>query len=388
MSTGGFLTIPRGVVLEKRSGVHVASAVISLDSVAVHTHPEPSSDSSAHQPDLRYHGDIAAIGSHLDFAVNVRPATPQWLVDDLRAEFERPSMLRDYPDRALAVAAREAIASMHGVNPACVLLLNGGAEGFALLGRLAPQHPVVVHPSFTEPEALLLSQGFTVERAYTSAAQQWRLPDIPHEADMVIVGNPTNPTGRVHTRDELCRLIVPGRVVVVDEAFMDVTDGTQSMVDKAAQGECIVLRSLTKTFALAGLRCGYLVADPHIVEQLEGYRPAWPLTNLQHRALISIAKRGNPYIHQQRQIIAEEKRNQVHALREEGFCVHMPTSPAPFMLVEPSCEEPQLRLRNLARSGVSVRPCDSFPGLGSNFWRLAVRDPASVQLLLEAYRSV
>ncbi|MBD4652300.1 aminotransferase class I/II-fold pyridoxal phosphate-dependent enzyme, partial [Xanthomonas citri pv. citri] len=84
------------------------------------------------------------------------------------------------------------------------------------------------------------------------------------DADLVVVGNPTNPTGRLHPATDLLALRRPGRVLVVDEAFMDATDESQSLIG-SDMDDLLVLRSLTKTYGLAGIRAGYVVGDSQLV---------------------------------------------------------------------------------------------------------------------------
>ncbi len=148
------------------------------------------------EPDLRHHGDVDAAPGLLDFAVNVQgDGPPDWLRDRLAAVLHD---LGRYPSAAHDARARAAVAARHGRRPDEVLLLAGSAEGFALLPALRPRLAAVLHPGFTEPEAALRAAGVPVRRVLTDAADGHRLhPDaVPADADLVVVGNPTNPTGR------------------------------------------------------------------------------------------------------------------------------------------------------------------------------------------------
>ncbi|HEX8518505.1 MAG TPA: aminotransferase class I/II-fold pyridoxal phosphate-dependent enzyme, partial [Pseudonocardia sp.] len=130
----------------------------------------------------------------LDFAVNVQgDAPPRWLRDRLVAALDD---LARYPTAAADARARAAAAARHGRRPEEVLPLAGSAEGFALLPALRPRLAAVVHPGFTEPEAALRAGGVPVVRVLTEEADGHRLrPDrVPDAADLVVVGNPTNPT--------------------------------------------------------------------------------------------------------------------------------------------------------------------------------------------------
>ena len=129
-----------------------------------------------------------------------------------------------YPDPR---AARTAVAAAHGRDESEVLPTAGAAETFTLLARaLTPRRAVVVHPSFTEPEAALRAAGHPVERLLLDPPG-YRLDPaaVPADADLVVLGNPTNPTSVLHPAAGLAALARPGRVLVVDEAFADTVPG-------------------------------------------------------------------------------------------------------------------------------------------------------------------
>jgi histidinol-phosphate aminotransferase len=108
---------------------------------------------------------------------------------------------------------------------------------------------------------------------------------VPDEADLVVVGNPTNPTSVLHPKDQILALRRPGRVVVVDEAFADAIPGEPESVAGLSLPDVLVLRSLTKTWSLAGLRVGYALGEPRVLERMIASRPHWPLGTLQLEAI-------------------------------------------------------------------------------------------------------
>ena len=331
--------------------------------------------------DLRHHGD-AEIGSGLlDLAVNVRAAgPPPWLRGRLERALDR---LGSYPD---ATAATAVAARRHGREPEQVLLTAGAAEAFVLLARvLRPARAVCVHPSFTEPEAALLAAGHDVARLVLEPPYVLDPADVPAEADVVVVGNPTNPTGVVHERlAELCR---PGRVVVVDEAFADAVPGEpSSLAGRADLPGLVVVRSLTKTWGLAGLRVGYLLAEPDLVACLREAQPLWAVSSLGLVAVETCLAPGpvRSAGAEARRLAVERDRLDV-GLRELGVDV-VPGSVAPFLLCRVP-GRPDVR-ESLRTRGIAVRRGDTFPGLTDEHWRTAVRDPASTDALLETLQGV
>jgi histidinol-phosphate aminotransferase len=183
----------------------------------------------------------------LDFAVNVRASEPpSWLIKRLTA---RLTDLGRYPSATDESRAAHAVAARHGRRVDDVALLAGGAEGFALLANLRPRLAALIAPSFTEPEAALATADVPFRHVVLKPPFGLADADIPDEADLVVVGNPTNPTSVLHRREDILALRRPGRVVVVDEAFADAIPGEPA---------------LTKTWALAGLTSiGLDVIDGH-----------------------------------------------------------------------------------------------------------------------------
>ncbi|MFC3849869.1 Rv2231c family pyridoxal phosphate-dependent protein CobC [Corynebacterium hansenii] len=341
--------------------------------------------------DLNYHGDVAACGALVDFAVNVRGATPRWLLDAVGGHLNE---LSAYPDPMLDRRVRRLIAARHGRTADEVLLLAGVAEGFALLPNLC-ERPAVIHPQFTEPEAAMRAAGVPVERVILrrpwdvaqvreegrSGASAVRIPD---DADLVVVGNPTNPTSVLHSREDILALRAPGRIVVVDEAFMDVVaaeDHDVSEVASVRDPGVLVFRSLTKTWALAGLRCGYALGAPEVLAKLARRRPSWPVGTLQLHAMRLVAEHGmDRPLELERESIARERAAMVASLDDAGWSVE-PAS-GPFVLARPPVADPEAARLALANRGVAVRRCDTFPGLGTSWWRLAVRGATDVGTLV------
>jgi histidinol-phosphate aminotransferase len=207
--------------------------------------------------------------------VNVRAgAPPAWLHDVLVGALTR---LAAYPD---PTRARAAVARRHGSPPEQVLLTAGAAEAFVLVARaLAPERAVVVHPQFTEPEAALCAAGHEVERVVLTPPFTLDPGLVPADADLVIVGNPANPTSVLHPAATLLALARPGRALVLDEAFAECVPAERGSL--ATCGDVpglVILRSLTKTWGLAGLRASYMPAAAPTITRLAVAQPLWPVS--------------------------------------------------------------------------------------------------------------
>ncbi|MFH9249679.1 Rv2231c family pyridoxal phosphate-dependent protein CobC [Streptomyces lydicus] len=343
------------------------------------------------EPDLRHHGDAEVRaadggGDLTDLAVNVRTGTPPaWLKARIAASLDS---LAAYPDGR---AARRAVAERHGLPAERVLLTSGAAEAFVLLARaVRAVRPVVVHPQFTEPEAALRDAGHDVGRVLLTERDGFRLDPgaVPDDADLVVVGNPTNPTSVLHPAATLARLARPGRTLVVDEAFMDAVPGEQeSLAGRTDLPGLVVLRSLTKTWGLAGLRIGYVLAAPETVAALERAQPLWPVSSPALAAAEACS--GPAALAEAAAAAGQIAADRAHLLaRLAGFRQIRVAGPAagPFVLVRlPGAAGVRAGLR--AR-GFAVRRGDTFPGLGPDWLRLAVRDRATTDRFTSALAEV
>ncbi|WP_455361018.1 Rv2231c family pyridoxal phosphate-dependent protein CobC [Streptomyces sp. SYSU K21746] len=333
--------------------------------------------------DLRHHGDAEVRGGDLtDLAVNVRAGTPPaWLKARIAASLDS---LAAYPDGR---AARAAVAGRHGLPVDRVLLTAGAAEAFVLLARaLRVRRPVVVHPQFTEPEAALRDAGHEVRRVLLAEEDGFRLDPaaVPEDADLVVVGNPTNPTSVLHPADVLARLARPGRTLVVDEAFMDAVPGErEALAGRVDVPGLVVLRSLTKTWGLAGLRIGYVLAEPATVAALERAQPLWPVSApalAAAEACVSTAALAEAGHAAHR--IAADRAHLLAGLAEFDEVRVVERAAGPFVLVRMErADEVRERLRGL---GFAARRGDTFPGLGPEWLRLAVRDRSTTGRFLQA----
>lgn len=314
--------------------------------------------------DLRHHGDVEAAPGLVDLAVNVRAgAPPAWLREVLHAAVDDCAA---YPDPA---RARAAVAAAHGRPEDEVLLTAGAAETFTLVARaLTPRRAVVVHPSFTEPEAALRAHGHAVHR-HLLAPPSYLLTPPPADADLVVLGNPTNPTSVLHPADAVAALCRPGRTVVLDEAFADTDPGEpQSLAGRRDLPGLLVVRSLTKTWGLAGLRVGYALGPPQLIAALAAVQPHWAVSTPALAALEACAGADTDEYARE---LADHRAALLAALPTGVEVVGTPRSSFVLLRV-PGAERVRQRLRD---AGYAVRRGDTFPGLDPDHLRVAVRDP-------------
>lgn len=325
--------------------------------------------------DLRHHGDRETGQGLVDFAVNVYDEPrPAWLDDALRTALD---VVGAYPDPTESEAA---IARRHGRSPKEALATSGAAEAFSLIaGASHWRRPVVVHPQFTEPDVALRTAGHRPDHVLLGPADGFALEPslVPDDADLVVIGNPTNPTGVLHPAATIRALLRPDRLVVVDEAFLDsVPNETGSFAATPTAG-LVVIRSLTKLWGIPGVRAGYVLAEPGVIHELRRRQVPWSVSTIASAAMVATASeeaRAEAALRTQRITTRRE-------ILEQGLAdlgIRYVPSRAPFVLARPGAGVRE-RLR---AAGFAVRRADTFPGLDETWVRIAVRAPETTRKLL------
>jgi cobyrinic acid a,c-diamide synthase len=351
---------------------------------AVHDHAMTATGGSIH--DLHHHGDRDVAEGLVDLAVNVRLSTPpDWLSAIINSAIRH---LAAYPSTD---AATKAIAEAHRVAIDQVLPTAGSAEAFTLIARaISAKRPLIIHPQFTEPEAALLAAGHHPRRLILPPGAGFRLDanQVPPESDLVMIGNPTNPTSVLHPGRLIDSLRQDGRIVVVDEAFMDCVPGDMETLISEDMTGLLVLRSLTKTWGLAGLRAGYVVGDPRLIAALRTQQPPWSVSTPALAAMVACL---TPEARNEAQDAAKQMADDRAYLVEQLKTAALNVAGQPmasFVILDTSGvrgdHQPGWIRLALRDHGFAVRRGETFPGLGPDWMRIAVREPETTDRLVAA----
>jgi histidinol-phosphate/aromatic aminotransferase/cobyric acid decarboxylase-like protein len=335
------------------------------------------------------------------------------------AHSEPSSLLRDYPDRDYG-ALRQVIAAHHRLDPAAVLPGNGAAELFTWAARdaAAAGGSLLPTPGFADYRRALACWGglwrplplpmhwdgafpqpfppsaSNRDEACREAAAFGTSPDEP--AGTLWITNPHNPTGQLWSRSSLEPLLERFALVIADEAFLPLVPGgeAQSLVPLLADHpNLVVIRSLTKLFAIAGLRLGYALADPVRLARWARWRDPWPVNGLAALAgqvLLGDGPALERWLARVQGWVAAEGPWLADQLAAVGGLVPLPSA-TNYLLVrgelagQPLALEP-LRLALLERHRILVRDCRSFEGLGEGWLRIALLDRGGNRRLLRALR--
>jgi threonine-phosphate decarboxylase len=335
-------------------------------------------------PGGRHHGG-ASEGELLDFSQNINPLgapaaaleAARWALDEEAGRYPDPG----YP------RLREALAMYLGLPWGNIVPTNGGAEALFLAARAAggAGKALILEPTFSEYAAAARAAGLEPERRVARRPEDGFRLDLAALEDLkgvalVFLCNPNNPTGDALTLTEVLELAARvregGAALVVDEAFADFAP--EASVAPEVNEDLYVARSLTKFFAIPGLRLGCLVCEG--ATRAQEFQPSWSVNAVAAAAgVVAVRDRG----------FAETSVAEVARLREELFealealpqLVPFPGA-ANFLLVRGPAGLPE----RLSRRGVIVRGCEPFPGLGPGYFRVAVRGAAENERLVAAMR--
>ena len=301
----------------------------------------------------------------LDFSSNVNPLGPPDGV--LRVLTQGNELISAYPDPEADAFCRAAALHL-GVPRECILAGNGATDLIYLITRLfAGGRARVITPAFTE---------------YEDACEAAGIPVNEGGEGFTFLANPTSPAGQLSPANEILKN--PGSLVV-DESFIDFAGEEYSLAIKAsADPRLIVLRSLTKFYAIPGLRLGYIVAPPETVSRLKRLQPPWSVNALAIAAGVAALK-DRDHAEHTRRLVPELRDKLSSGLESLGLGpLH---STVNFIL----CRVPDAALlcRELLEIGIAARNCDSFTGLEKNrFVRFAVRCHEDNARLLGALKEI
>lgn len=328
--------------------------------------------------------------SMIDFSVNTNPyGPPCWLKETWPSLFE---VVEDYPDPS-GKAAKAAIAARFSIGSGNILLGNGAAEIIHFIARHAAGRKVVIAtPAFSEYEDACQAYGCEIRHVPVDL-ENWVLPieelaEQAKEAAVLFLCTPNNPTGQVFQREELLALLRQtrpfGTWVVVDEAFYDFDSGESLVAEIASFPHLAVLHSMTKMYAVAGLRIGYVAASQEIIHALAPYQPHWNVNAIALRTAERIAQ-DTVHAEQTRKWIEEERDWISIELVKAGFTV-LPSTVNFYLLRDPALVDQKPLLRFLLGKGVVLRHTENFRGLDGKWLRSAVKGRAENEHLLTALK--
>jgi threonine-phosphate decarboxylase len=318
----------------------------------------------------------------LDFSANINPLGPP---ESVREALQHGlASVVHYPDPAHR-SFRRALARRLKVPETWLLPGNGAAECMALvILALQPGKVGVIQPCFSEYETLSRQFGAQVVACRGNERKLFKpereeLRRLFEEVELVFAGTPNNPTGLIWERSELLEMAAwteeTGTHLVVDEAFLDFVpeEKQHSLLDELdSLPRVILIRSMTKMYAIPGLRLGYAVAQPALIERMKQKQVSWSVNGLA-LAAGEACLRERLYEAKTRELIQAEKEFLIDVIGNQlGW--QMWPGEANFLLVRApeGLQAGQLQER-LGAKGILIRNCSMYPGLTARDFRIAVR---------------
>jgi threonine-phosphate decarboxylase len=335
----------------------------------------------------------------LDFSANINPqGPPPSVLQALQAALASPAMLTSYPDLEQA-ELKSCIAASAGVDAGAIAVANGFVPLLeAALRTLSVRRCLLPVPAFREYRGTLERVGVAVT--------PYRLPQEtgfdydPEEIialletgrhDAILLANPQNPAGALCDRNVLLEIVRAGARanvhVLLDEAFIDYAS-EHSVADQVDHFTTLtVFRSVTKFYAIPGLRVAYAISNPEHTARLNSHLPPWPITTFASIGVCA-ALRDTVYAKQTLAANLNRKGRLVEQLQELGLYTY--PSAANFLLfrLPRGIDAEEYWQRLIVEYSIVLRECSNFETLISGHLRCAVRAPNENVRLVSGLRSL
>lgn len=342
------------------------------------------------------HGGINSIKSKkngiLDYSSNINPlGCHPGVKKYLKKQMD---LLSIYPDSD-STDLKKNLEWYTKISEKLIVVGNGATEIIynfckAFLNKKTPV--LIPIPTFSEYEAAAKLQNCKISFFKTMNLNEnfdEFLSKIPKKG-CVFVCNPNNPTGVLLSKQKIKKIIQiaskKSTLVFVDECFIELSDPKQSVIKEIRKFENLfVLRSLTKSFGLAGIRIGYGLGNKKLVTILNNIKIPWNVSGIAQKAA-SAALCYHNYLDKSSRIILKEKINLKNSISKiNGFtCFNSDTN---FILIKTKTKSNILQ-KKLLRKKILIRDCNSFRGLDNNYIRIAVKTSKENKKLIKALEAV
>ncbi|MDK2868536.1 MAG: threonine-phosphate decarboxylase [Clostridiales bacterium] len=343
-----------------------------------------------------YHGDAALI----DFSVNIPPtvydeAYQKLLIDHIGDLIKYPALSGE--------TTIESMSKVLGYDMQQLILGNGATELIYLYARTVTiKNALILEPTFTEYRRALMTHGIPV-KSYPidlEAPEKINIAEladciIDNDIDLLVLCNPNNPTGHLYAPEDIEAILkLVGRrdfKLFIDESFIDFVDEAYQRKNAAKMKALLcdypifLLRSMTKTYAVPGLRIGYGIGHPSIITSLYRYKEPWSLNTF---ALLSIPyfleqskqkENVNAWCKTESQFVAEGL-----AAYESAGKIRFYRGCANYHLIEVKSVDGNSFFQRMLEAGCFLRTCNDFKGLGNGYFRIALRTRSENKKMLDA----
>ncbi|WP_017382185.1 pyridoxal phosphate-dependent aminotransferase [Paenisporosarcina sp. TG-14] len=320
----------------------------------------------------------------IDFSENVNPLGPPDSIQSAWHNFHQ--FMKVYPD-PVGEPFRTKIAQYHNISPDSIFVSNGASEVFSLLAeKYMGKRAILVHPTFSEYDTTLKARHVEIVNLKMPNIVTGELPiadmkEHMHHADVLYLCTPNNPTGTLPKRSVIRELIQYAKIsncdIVLDEAFIDFISEEASFISDIYSAHVIIVRSMTKMYAMPGLRLGYMAAAPHIVEEIQRLAPHWNVNRLAAE-VGSLVLNDETFRKKAIQHSLKTCKDMTAFLKAQGCEVTQ--SQANFLLFK----LPQLNkgfFPYFLRKGIVLRHTENFRELDGQWFRIGMKSEAQMEIL-------
>lgn len=327
----------------------------------------------------------------IDFSVNINPLgvskkLEQTIVDGIK-------QIHKYPEID-GKSTIEYIANHYGLNNDELVLGNGAIDLIYLFARaLKPKKVLVIQPTFNEYKRAFKLAGSKIYDYILNTdnfeIDVKELINYMHELkpDVVVICNPNNPTGIYHDICKMNEILEAVKeinsILFVDESFIEFSN-KESLIKYVSSYPLFILRSMTKFFAVPGLRLGFGVSNKNIIAKMNEYKEPWSVNYL---SLISVPVllENQGYINKTLDWYKAEKEYVYDNLKElEAIKVYKSSTNFHLCKVKESTAE--VLKDKLLKKGIYIRTCEDFAGLDNTFFRLALKKHENNEKLICALK--
>ena len=329
-------------------------------------------------------GNPLALSCVTDFSANINP---MGMPDRVRKAFiQSADELERYPD-PYCVKLREKIGKSLDISADNIVCGNGADDLiYRITHAFQPRKALLCAPAFSEYSKALKESGCEITEHFLSEKKDFEadhsLLDKLHDADIFFLCSPNNPTGRIVSQDVLAKAaeicLKEDILLVCDESFLDFTDSKGIM--PYMNGNVVILRSMTKIYAIPGLRLGYAVfGDPCKAAKTASTGQFWSVSSpAQACGLAALdeteyIRKSSIYVRNEREYLMSEMNK---------YVAKVYPSDANFILFRDKADLDD----ELFSQGILIRNCSNYSGLGNGFFRIAVRRHNENEQLINALR--
>ena len=329
-------------------------------------------------------GNPLALTGVTDFSANINP---MGMPDSVRKAFiQSADELEKYPD-PYCIKLRQKIAERLNISEKNIVCGNGADDIiYRIVHAFRPRRALLCAPTFSEYSKALSECGCEITEHFLSSENDFEADGSIfgklHDVDMFFICSPNNPTGRTVPADilaEIAEICLKRDILLVcDESFLDFTESKGMM--PYMNRNAVILRSMTKTFAIPGVRLGYAVfGDPCKAAKTASTGQFWSVSSpAQACGIASLDE--SAFIRDTSNYIKKEREFLMSELIQ--YVENVYTSDANFILFKAEDDLDD----KLFSQGILIRNCSNYIGLSSGFFRVAVRSHKENELLINAFR--